>query len=257
MAASTVTEVSGERVFVIGDIHGCSDEPALILRHLESQEGLKETDLIVMLGDYIDRGPDGKGVIDLALDLKRRFPNTRFLKGNHEDMLLDFLGFGGHLGQAFLYNGGLETIQSYGISVFAPPSEMISAMPPDHFKFFCELDNILAVDNDFVCVHAGLNPLRDLQTQNDNDIYWIRDEFLHNVHPFGRTIVFGHTPHQDIFLHLPYKLGLDTGLVFGNKLSCLELRSGTLYQVQRQGKRVEVSKVDMSKRVFEKTKTAV
>lgn len=249
MAASRISETSGERIFVIGDLHGCPDEPALILRWLEEEEGIRDNDLVVLLGDYIDRGPDSKGVIDLALDFKRRYPRTRFLKGNHEDMLLDFLGFGGHLGQAFLYNGGLETIQSYGISVFAPPAEMVNAMPADHFKFFCDVESILQID-DFICVHAGLNPLRDVDTQNDNDVFWIRDEFLHNIHSFNKTVVFGHTPHQDIFIHLPYKLGLDTGLVFGNKLSCLELRSGKLLQVARQGKEVEVQMVDLSKRVF-------
>ncbi|MCB0322835.1 MAG: serine/threonine protein phosphatase [Bdellovibrionales bacterium] len=248
--ASSVTEAKGERVYVIGDIHGCAAEPERLLRHLESNEGVSDRDLVVFLGDYIDRGPDSKAVIDLMLDFRSRFPRTRFLKGNHEDMMLDFLGFGGNLGQAFLYNGGLETIQSYGISVFAPPTEMVSALPPDHFKFLCELESILAVD-DFACVHAGVNPLRDLTAQNDNDVFWIRDEFLNNIHPFQTTIVFGHTPHQELFVHLPYKVGIDTGLVFGNKLSCLELRSGKVFEIAKDTKAIVERSLDMSSRVFE------
>ena len=162
MGSSTVAEASGERVYVIGDLHGCPKEPEALINFLEKSEGLSEKDLVVFLGDYIDRGPDTKAVVELMLDVRTRYPRTRFLKGNHEDMLLDFLGFGGNLGQAFLYNGGLETIQSYGITVFAPPGEMVSTMPPSHFKFYCELESILLIDN-FACVHAGLNPLRDLK----------------------------------------------------------------------------------------------
>jgi serine/threonine protein phosphatase 1 len=250
VAASTIAEASGERVYVIGDLHGCAAEPETLLRYLEIKEDLTPEDLVVFLGDYIDRGSETKTLVELLLDFKRRFPRTRFLRGNHEDMMLDFLGFGGHLGQAFLYNGGLETIQSYGISVFAPPTEMVNALPQDHFKFFCELESVLVID-EFICVHAGLNPLRDLNAQNDNDVFWIRDEFLNNIHSFGKTVVFGHTPHQEIFNHLPYKIGLDTGLVFGNKLTCLELKSGNTFQITRQKSVVDVGYLDLSKRSFE------
>ncbi len=237
MAASVVSQARGERIFAIGDIHGCPDEANVLLNHLSEKEGITDNDLVVFLGDYIDRGPNSRGVIELMIQFKSCFPNTRFLKGNHEDMLLDFLGFGGRLGEAFLYNGGLETIQSYGISVFASPSEMISKIPEDHFNFFTKLESILTVDN-YVLVHAGVNPLRDLQAQNDNDVCWIREEFIANVHDFEATVVFGHTPHQELFLHLPYKMGIDTGLVFGNKLSCLEIRSGLTLQVERGSTKV-------------------
>lgn len=245
MAYSVISEASGDRVFVFGDIHGCPKEPEILLRYLEDKEGLDQNDLMVFLGDYIDRGPDSKAVIEVVIDLKKRFPNTRFLKGNHEDMMLDFLGFGGNLGQAFLYNGGLETIQSYGISVFSPANEMVEALPPEHFRFFCELESILMLDK-FVCVHAGLNPLRDLETQQDDEAFWIRDEFLNNIHSFEKTVVFGHTPHQEVFEHLPYKMGIDTGLVFGNKLTCVELTSGKVWQVKRDSTEVEHSQVDVS-----------
>ena len=99
-------------------------------------------------------------------------------------------------------------------------------------------------------MHAGLNPLRDLTAQNDNDVYWIRDEFLNNVHSFMKTVVFGHTPHQEIFIDMPFKIGIDTGLVFGNKLTCLELKSGLVFQVRRQADKAEVTKLDMLKRKF-------
>ncbi len=232
MVTSAIQKAKGDRVFAIGDVHGCLDELEVLLNYLENKDNLTENDLVVFLGDYIDRGSNSRGVIDCCLSFRSRFPNTKFLKGNHEDMLLDFLGFGGRLGEAFLYNGGLETIQSYGISVFASPNEMVSNLPPEHFEFFSTLESLLVVDN-FVFVHAGLNPLREIESQNDGDVCWIRDEFISNVHKFNYTVVFGHTPHDEVFLHLPFKIGIDTGLVFGNKLSCLEVKSGVIFQVLR------------------------
>lgn len=239
MAASTITEATGKRVFAIGDIHGCVDEATKMCAHLEKEEGLSDDDVVVFVGDYIDRGPSSRGVVELMIEFKRKFPKSRFLKGNHEDMLLDFLGFGGRMGEAFLYNGGLETIQSYGISVFASPEQMIRTFPTEHFQFFNSLESILKVDG-HICVHAGLNPLRSMTSQNDGDIYWIRDDFIHNPHPYGMSIVFGHTPHQEILLDLPYKIGIDTGLVFGNKLTCLELKSKKVFQLSRNSSEIVV-----------------
>jgi len=244
LGTSVVAEASGDRIYVVGDLHGCLEEPEILIKHLESREGLSQDDLVIFLGDYVDRGPDTKSVVDLMLDFATRFPKTRYLKGNHEDMLLDFLGFDGRMGQAFLYNGGLETIQSYGISVFSPPGEMVDAMPESHFQFYSELESIIQV-GDFICVHAGLNPTKELGDQDDSEVFWIRDEFIANDHNFGKTIVFGHTPHQEVFEHLPYKIGIDTGLVFGNKLTCLELKEGKLLQVTRGETDVEEDSVDI------------
>ncbi|MCC6932847.1 MAG: serine/threonine protein phosphatase [Deltaproteobacteria bacterium] len=245
MGVSAVTEAYGKRIYAIGDVHGCAVELGILLNHLTTYEGIGNDDLVVFLGDYIDRGPDSRGVIEQILEFQKKCSNTRCLRGNHEDMLLDFLGFGGRLGEAFLYNGGIDTVQSYGISVFAPPEEMVTKLPQDHFKFLCELDSIVKTEN-YIFVHAGINPLRDLYKQNDNDIYWIRDEFINNVHNMKATVVFGHTPHKEIVMHLPYKIGIDTGLVFGNKLTCLELVSGKAMQIYRNTDKVIVENINGS-----------
>ena len=233
MAASQITEATGKRVFAIGDLHGCVDETRVLLNHLEKSEALSDDDVVIFVGDYIDRGPSSRGVVDLMIEFKGKFPKTRFLKGNHEDMLLDFLGFGGRMGEAFLYNGGLETIQSYGISVFAAPDQMVRAFPESHFQFFNTLESMIKVEDKFLLVHAGLNPLRAITAQNDSDIFWIRDDFIHNPHGYDLTVVFGHTPHQELLLDLPFKMGIDTGLVFGNKLTCVELKSSKVFQIAR------------------------
>ncbi|MBL7661183.1 serine/threonine protein phosphatase [bacterium] len=240
--ASKLEQITAKRYFVIGDLHGCPDEPAVMLNYLVNQEGLSQDDAVIFLGDYIDRGPNSKAVIDLMIDFKKRYPATRFLKGNHEDMMLDFFGFGGRLGQAFLHNGGLETIQSYGISVFDNAEEMAAKLPEEHRNFLYNLDSIITFPG-YITVHAGLNPFREINLQNDGDVFWIRDEFIANIHNFKALVVFGHTPHREVLLHQPYKIGIDTGLVFGNKLSCLELPSGKLYQIKNSSSQVTISTI--------------
>lgn len=246
MAASKISTAEGKRVFVIGDIHGCPDETALLLRNLHEQQGVNDDDVVIFLGDFIDRGPDSRAAVEAVLDFKWKHPRSRFLRGNHEDMLLDFLGFGGRHGSAYLQkgNGGIETLESYGVSPFDPPEQILASLPPAHFKFFCDLESIILVDK-FICVHAGLNPLRDLDAQNDLDVFWIREEFIYNVHAFDKMIVFGHTPNPEVYLHTPWKVGLDTGLVFGGKLTCLELLTGHLLQIRRGKSEVEEFRIDL------------
>ena len=236
------------RLFIIGDVHGCREELNVLLEYLMTVEKFSTTDQLVFVGDYVDRGPDSKGVVDDLLELKKSFPLTQFLKGNHEEMLLSFLGFAGEGGEIYLDNGGFQTLSSYGFhdvqynpfSSDPLPSVPIEDFPEGHLEFYSSLDRYLIYD-DFVIVHAGLNPLRDILYQRDEDIYWIRDDFISNIHFFDRTIVFGHTPFQDVAFDLPYKIAVDTGLVFGNCLSCIEVREKKTFQVHRSKKKVTVS----------------
>jgi serine/threonine protein phosphatase 1 len=102
----------GVRFFIVGDIHACPQELEALLASLE----LQAEDRLVFLGDYVDRGPDARAVVDLLLGMKAdNVCQMIFLKGNHEDMFLDFLGYEGRYGEAFLVNGGNATVQSYGI----------------------------------------------------------------------------------------------------------------------------------------------
>jgi serine/threonine protein phosphatase 1 len=90
----------------------------------------------------------------------------------------------------------------------------------------------------FLCVHAGVHPGRPLDRQDEEDLLWIRDEFIRAAHPFPYTVLYGHTPQRDVRLHLPYSVGLDTGLVYNNRLSCLELRRRELWQIARGARSV-------------------
>lgn len=210
-----------------------------MIDYLRKTVQLEERDLVVFIGDYIDRGPDSKGVVDQLLSFRKEFPKTVFLKGNHEDMLLDFLGFEGRNGEIYLYNGGLECLASYDLLALDDRKAMLAQMPEEHVDFYRNLESYVGVGG-YIFAHAGLNPLRSLESQSDDDLFWIRNEFILSAHGFQKTIVFGHTPCQDIMFNLPYKIGIDTGLVYGNMLSCVELMNGLIYQIGRGEDQVQL-----------------
>ena len=227
-----------KRVFVVGDVHGCSAELGVLVNHLEKIEKFSHNDLLVFIGDYIDRGPDTKGVLEQLISIKKKYPSTIFLGGNHEIMMFTCLSNPLNFEQQenWLRNGGAQTLQSYNVSEDIAPEIIISrfaeALPREHRSFLENLEKYV-VFADYCFVHAGVNPLRDLKAQLDQDIFWIRQEFISNIHYFKKTIIFGHTPFEDVMFHLPYKIGIDTGCVFGNSLSCIELNQKRVLQVKR------------------------
>ncbi len=214
MPRSQEDTASRGRLLAVGDIHGCLDHLQRLLDRVEPQAD----DQVVFLGDYIDRGPDGKGVIDSLLEFGRRFPQTVFLKGNHEAMLLDFLA--GRNQMLYLYNGGGTTLESYqqGVGV---------RIPKAHLDFLETLRTSFETE-DFIFVHAGLRPGRSLAEQEERDLLWIRDEFIDSDYDWGRTVVFGHTPLPEP-LFSDNKIGLDTGAVYDRVLTCCDVRRHTCW----------------------------
>ncbi|MCW5891766.1 MAG: serine/threonine protein phosphatase [bacterium] len=220
------------RLFAIGDIHGCLRELEALLSGLPLVAG----DTVCCVGDYIDRGRDSKGVIDLLLAARER-SDVRwvFLKGNHEDMCLAFLGRPGRWGESWMQNGGGAAIRSYGLPDRAAPAAVEAAMPESHLAFLASLERALAWPGHRL-VHAGIRPGLPWEQQTDQDLFWIREEFIAHPHALPDTIVFGHTPSRDVLVDLPYKIGIDTGCVYGGALTALELPDGVLHQV-RAGER--------------------
>ncbi len=236
--------MSGGRLFAIGDIHGCPDELDALLDALPLGAG----DTVCFVGDYIDRGRDSKGVVDLLLAARRR-ADVRwvFLKGNHEDMCLAYLGRAGNWGESWMGNGGGAAVRSYGVDARAAPAVVEGAIPETHLAFFGSLERCFRW-GDYLFVHAGIRPGVAWDQQTDEDLFWIREEFLLHPHAFPETIVFGHTPHRNVFVHAPYKIGIDTGLVYGGALTALELPDGVLHQVAAGERRVRRSELPGTRR---------
>lgn len=234
------------RIYVVGDIHGTLPELEALIDYLVGQEHLNEKDSLVFIGDYIDRGFSSKHVIDLLLTTHQSFPLTYFLRGNHEDMMIHYLGIQssvpGSNGDNFIVNGGDTTLESYGIDPNSKPDQIIKSLPEDHLDFYKNLEIMLDFP-EHIFVHAGVDPMRDLSMQVTENLLWIRDDFIMSNHNFNKTIVFGHTPFKDIFNEVPLKLGIDTGLVYGNILSCVELKELKALQINAGSKVVQVSKI--------------
>src|SRR5262249_50478754 len=151
-------------IFVVGDLHGCIDELNRLLDTLSP----RATDTMVFLGDYVDRGPSAKAVIDRLIRLRVEGPECVFLRGNHEDMFLAFLGEQGAYGDAFLLNGGEATLRSYGIEEREAPL-IVDRLPSEHLTFLRSL-RLSYQCGPFFCVHAGLDPDRGLSEQREEDL---------------------------------------------------------------------------------------
>jgi len=203
-------------IYAIGDIHGHLDS---LERLMEKIEPDLEKDQLVFMGDYIDRGPHSKGVVDYILRLRNAAPrqNVVCLKGNHEAMFLNFLK--GEDIELFLFNGGLSTIREYWGRHWDDLEKLV--LPPDHEAFFRELQ-LYYETPDYIFVHGGLKPGVPLEAQDEEDLLWIRGEFITALDDFGRKVVFGHTPFRQPLV-LPNKIGIDIGAVYGNVLTCLKL----------------------------------
>jgi len=196
------------RLLAVGDIHGCLRQ----LRQLMEQVQPTVSDQVVFLGDYIDRGLDSRGVLDYLLDFASRFPRTVFLKGNHEEMFLEFVAGRNQL--LYVLNGGQATLENY------QEADKLR-IPKSHLDFLRNL-RIFYETERFIFVHAGLRPGLPLAAQSEKDMVWIREEFLHSDYDWGKTIVFGHTPRLNVLLS-SQRIGIDTGAVYGRALSCCEV----------------------------------
>ncbi|UCG13848.1 MAG: serine/threonine protein phosphatase [Deltaproteobacteria bacterium] len=214
-----------ERIFVIGDIHGCLKKLRLLFGRIDPQPG---RDQLIFLGDYIDRGDDSRGVLDYLLQLREEYSNTIFLMGNHEKMFMDFLA--GEHRDLFIYNGGDSTIRSYLPRAANPRNKMIQIsdqelidrlIPEYHRTFLNELHPFYQTEN-YIMVHAGLKQGIPIEEQDLDDLVWIREEFIFSEEDFGKRVIFGHTPFARPLV-LPNKIGIDTGAVYGNTLTCVVL----------------------------------
>jgi serine/threonine protein phosphatase 1 len=214
------------RVYAVGDVHGRADLLVALTARIDDdlEEYPTAKPLEVFLGDYIDRGPDSRLVLDHLIE-RRRSHAMIFLKGNHEAYAIAALR-GQQVLSEWMEIGAIPTLLSYGIKPsrpFDPVSEMAfsRAIPESHKRFI----NGLAMSftcGDFFFTHAGVRPGVPLRTQSERDLLWIRDEFLVQEEDFGKVVVHGHTPVMEPDIRLN-RINIDTGAYATGRLTCLVL----------------------------------
>jgi serine/threonine protein phosphatase 1 len=207
---------------VIGDIHGCHTALTLLLPKI-----LPRADSLVFLGDYVDRGPNAKEVVTTILSLQRTRQHVITLMGNHDLLFLQHLM--GQDSTLFLQVGGHQTLASYGLTPNDDQDRIARIVPPEHIAFFKNLP-LFWEDNHAIYVHAGLQPGRHLSQQSSQWCLWARKEFIDNTYDFGKPVVFGHTTFQEPML-TPNRIGIDTGAVYGGRLTALLLPDRELISV--------------------------
>ena len=242
---STVTRSKAQikknlRVYAIGDIHGCLDE-------LKSLLGLIERDLkknpikshrLIFLGDYVDRGPQCKGVIKHLIKVKREGAPATFLLGNHDQRLISaHTEIEPRMLPGFIKFGGLKTLASYGLGdddfkvlrkddpkpkdLKKFSKKLRGIMGEAQIKFLDELQLHTQQDDYFFC-HAGVDPERKFTDQDPHDLVWMREPFLSWKKPLKKVVVHGHTV-RDAPESLPHRINVDTGCVYGEALTAVVL----------------------------------
>ena len=206
------------KIFVIGDIHGCADKLRFLLERLPFDA---DRDTLVCLGDYLDRGPEVKGVLDQLCRLRAEGVRLKALMGNHEYLLLEYHRSKDAVLLPYLRRLGMEkTLESYGGASLAQLGAL-AFMPEEHREFLASLLPYWETDG-YIFVHAGLRFGQPLSEQDISDLTEVREPFLSDERDYGKRIIFGHTPFVTPLV-TANKIGIDTGATYGNLLTAVEL----------------------------------
>lgn len=234
-----------KRLLAIGDIHGQYE----LLEQLLGQVAPTADDQLVFLGDYVDRGPETKRVVSYLLALQAEFPHTIFLRGNHEQLMLDALAEWHYLrdwpqlretserfaavasesdSRVWLHNGGYAALQSYGIDTFPPVAALdAEAIPAQHLDFL-KATRLWHREREFLFVHAGVVPHLPIEVQDPYDLLWMRPA---TAGENGTVLVVGHSPTRDGEPSIePGLIRLDTGAGYGRTLTCSDVLTGKIWQ---------------------------
>ncbi len=222
-------------LYAIGDIHGRLDLFEALLDRIDADlarlpSGGKAA--LILLGDYVDRGPQSREVIELALSLEGAGGCVVYtLMGNHEEAMLDFLRDPTD-GPVWGEFGGVASLASYGIGAPSPRSDrvawsrareaLVAAMPPEHLTFLKGLKTSVTY-GDYLFVHAGVRPGVAIEDQDPHDLMWIREAFLKGNWRGPQVVVHGHTPQAAPQLE-PWRIGIDTGAYATGVLTAVRLQ---------------------------------
>ncbi len=225
----------GIRIYAIGDVHGRVDLLDRVLERIDKDLATHPVPqaIQVFLGDYVDRGPASREVLD-RLVARKHTHQTVFLKGNHETYLAGFATNPAILDEWQRF-GGLVTLMSYGLtpSINADAgararlaADFDQALPESHRQFLAGLE-LSFTCGDFFFVHAGVRPRVPLVNQREADLLWIREDFLLHEEDFGKIIVHGHTPVREPDIR-PNRINIDTGAYATGQLTCLSIERDEL-----------------------------
>ena len=240
MLTGEASAPEGLRLYAVGDTHGHLTLARALFGKIEADlaRNPPPRHRIVMLGDYCDRGPETRGLIDFLIE-QGNHHDMVYLLGNHDQRMLEFPDMADETGEAFLHFGGRETLASYGIDADAATSLRAAgkafgrALPSSHRRFLG--DALLChEEGDYFFCHAGVKPGIAFEAQQPADLLWIRHEFLQHQGDFGKVVVHGHTPWDRVDIQ-PNRINVDTGAYDTGILSCVVLEGRDIRVLQTDG----------------------
>jgi serine/threonine protein phosphatase 1 len=221
-------------IYAIGDIHGRADLLHELYRRIREDQTKATRRVVVHVGDYVDRGDRSRAVIDLIMSRPLAGFECVNLRGNHEQLMLDFLD-NAAVGTIWFTNGGDATLASYRVGLkgggdrdtimLRLQQEFRDKLPPEHREFLNALQ-LMHREGEYLFVHAGIRPGVPLDAQTAEDVLWIREEFLHSDADHGACVVHGHTI-ADQPQFKSNRIGIDTGAFMTGRLTCLVLENDT------------------------------
>jgi serine/threonine protein phosphatase 1 len=213
----------------VGDIHGCEIQLGHLHEIIAEDLTRRPIDEAVLLhiGDYVDRGADTAGVLRRLL---AGFPMSHVrmvnLVGNHDETMLNALSGDRPAATDWLFAGGRPALESYGVDPDSPRESWPESIPGEHLRFLREL-TLSHREGGYFFVHAGIRPGVPLEKQAREDLLRMRQPFLYSETDFGAVVVHGHTPVKEpVVRH--NRIAIDTGAVFGGKMTCLVLEGETM-----------------------------
>lgn len=228
-APSLPRTARGERIYAVGDVHGCYEQLRELIDKIQRHARLSpppSNTHIVLLGDLVDRGPDSARVVEFVYELQQRDASTIVLQGNHEDMMRMVYEGDARVMRPWQKSGGAQTLESYGITPperDADPAATIEAMRakiPALLMKWIERLPLTARSGDYFFCHAGIRPGVPLNRQNRDDLLWIREGFLDDRTDHGVVVVHGHSVNPSIDW-ADNRIGIDTGAYETGVLSAL------------------------------------
>jgi serine/threonine protein phosphatase 1 len=218
----------GRRIYAIGDIHGCDAQLGSLHEIIAEDLARRPVDapLLLHIGDYVDRGADTAGVLRrlIAGSPIDGIPVVNLL-GNHDDTMLHALSGDRPAATDWLFTGGRPALESYGIDPDSPRESWPEGVPTEHMAFLRDL-TLTHHEGGYLFVHGGVRPGVPLEQQAREDLLRMRQPFLYSEMSFGAVVVHGHSPVKaPVVRH--NRIAIDTGAVFGGKMTCLVLESDT------------------------------